>query len=84
VFDHWTRFVAFKPGKIFRGMPLVVLRGHEPPSLITSDGGMTYRIAFDPHRRLVAYASPSAQDDIRTIVELVQEVTYADAQAETR
>lgn len=73
-FVRWTCYFSIVPGTIIKTMPLNLLYGVEPPEHKGYDGIPCTRVIVNAEKKLVAYAGMNATTDIRTAVELIQQV----------
>ena len=81
----WGSYFSIKPGEI-KKLNVALGPGEEPPEYLHRHGIRCKRVGINRERMFVVYAGLTALDDIRTLVQLVQEMegVYADAEAEAR
>lgn len=77
----WGSYFSIKPGEI-KKLNVVVRPGQEPPEQVARWGVQCQRVGMNVDRRYVVYAGSNALDDIRTLVELVQQMETGNVNAE--
>ncbi len=77
--DNWTAFYAFNANESIHAVPLIIRRGEEPPGKINRHGLQLDRLHYSAFHHWVAYATPWAQEDLRTMMRLLGGMNNGDA-----
>lgn len=87
LFVGWGSYFSIRSGEI-KKLNVVTAPGEDPPEVLSRDGIPCKRVGLNRERQYVVYAGLLALDDIRTLVQLVQEMESdhvpQDASSETR